>query len=324
MRGKRTAASACAGVLALAGPVACGGSSHESKGGGAASGGPKPVRVAVVMASLDNDFYVAQKQGIEAQAAREPRAKVTLSAGRERASSDEVIGLIDDAIAKNADAIAVNGSDDKPLMPALRRVLAAKIPLVLFDAPADDLSGQYAAYIGTDNRAGGEAGGRWMAEHLPKGGKIGVLLCVAGHPVTTARLEGFKAGLGSAPFKFVAESDAQCDRAKGRKVMEDMISAHPELDAVFSTSDSQSFGAVAALKAAHKDPVFVSFDAQPEAVKDIESGTVIDASVAWSAKAIGGDAVKAAVAAARGQKVAAQTTVPVTVVDKSNAASWQG
>jgi ribose transport system substrate-binding protein len=316
----RTMAAACAALLAAGGLGACG---DDDKPAAASDGAAKPVRVEVVMASLDNDFYVAQKKGAEAEAAKLKGADVEISAGRERASTDEVIGLIENAMAKGADAIAVNGSDTKPLLPVLRRVIDADIPLVLFDAPADELEG-VAAYIGTDNEAGGKAGGTWLAEQLPEGGDVGVVLCVAGHPVTKARLDGFKAGLGDAPFKIVATGDAECDRAKGRKVMEDMLSAHPDLDAVFSSSDSQSLGAVAALKAAGKDPLFVSFDAQPEATKAILAGDVLDASVAWSARTIGADAVKAAVAAARDEPVEASTMVPVTVVDESNAASWEG
>ena len=324
MGSRQLVAAACA-VATLGGLSACGGDDGD-KGSAAKADkpkGPKQVRVAVVMASLDNDFYVAQKEGAEAAAAKDPAAKVSISAGRQRASTDEVISLIDDALAKGVDAIAVNGSDNAPLMPALKRVIAAKVPLVLFDAPAPDLKGQYATYIGTDNQKGGEAAGTWLKDHLPGGGKVGVVLCVAGHPVTTARLNGFKSGAGDG-FKIVATADAECDREKGRKVMEDMISAHKDLDAVFSTSDSQTLGAVAALQAAHEDPEMVSFDAQPEVVKDIVAGKVVDASTGWSAKQIGGDAVTSAIAAARGETVPPERTVPVTVVDKDNASSWKG
>jgi ABC-type sugar transport system substrate-binding protein len=309
-------AAVCIAGLALA---ACG---EEEPGD--ASTGPKPVRVAVVMASLSNDFYVAQKEGIEAEAARQDGAEVELSAGRAQGSTDEVVGLIENAMTKDVDAIAVNGSDTKPLLPVLRQVVDAGIPLVLFDAPADELEADLAAYIGTDNRAGGEAGGAWLGEKLPSGGKLGVILCVAGHPVTSARFEGFKTGLGAAKFDVAATADAQCDPEKGRKAMENMISAHPDLDAVFSTSDSQSIGAAKALQAAGKDPLFVSFDAQPAVVDEIKSGAGVDASVAWSAREIGADAVKAAVAAARGEPVEKETLVPVTVVDESNAADWKG
>lgn len=309
---------ACTLALAV---VACGEDEEEP---GQAAEGAKPVRVAVVMASLGNDFYIAQKEGIEAEAAQQEDAEVEISAGRAQSSTDDVVGLIENAITKDVDAIAVNGSDTKPLLPVLREVVDAGIPLVLFDAPADDLTADLAAYIGTDNRAGGEAGGAWLAEQMPEGGKLGVILCVAGHPVTSARFDGFKAGLGAAKFDVAATADAQCDPEKGRKAMENMISAHPDLDAVFSTSDSQSIGAAKALQAADKDPLFVSFDAQAPVVENIKSGTVVDASVAWSAREIGSDAVKAAVAAARGEPVEKETLVPVTVVDATNAAEWEG
>ena len=263
-------AIAAAAALGVAG---CGGDEEPAAPAATAKAEEKPVRVAVVMASLGNDFYIAQKAGAEEEAARLPGADVTISAGRAQGSTDDVVGLIENAIAKRVDAIAVNGSDTKPLLPALRRVLDAGIPLVLFDAPADELTSRLAAYIGTDNRAGGEAGGAWLKEQLPEGGNVGVVLCVAGHPVTTARLEGFKAGAGDA-FKVVATADAGCDPEKGRKAMEDMLTRHRDLDAVFSTSDSQSIGVVKALQAAKEDPLFVSFDAQPAIVEDIQSGTV--------------------------------------------------
>lgn len=313
---------AVAAVLA-AGLVACGGEEEQPAAGTAAAAKEKPVRVAVIMASLANDFYIAQKAGAEEQAGKIPGADVEISAGRAQGSTDEVVGLIENAIAQQVDAIAVNGSDTKPLLPALRRVIDAGIPLVLFDAPADELTDQLAAYIGTDNRAGGEAGGAWLKERLPEGGKLGVILCVAGHPVTTARLDGFKAGAGPG-FDVVATADAGCDAEKGRKAMEDMLARHGDLDAVFSTSDSQSIGMVKALEAAKVDPVFVSFDAQRAIVEDIVSGTVVDASVAWSARELGADAVKAAVAAARKEPVERATLVPVTVVSADNAASWKG
>jgi ribose transport system substrate-binding protein len=317
MNVRRGCAAAVAVALA-AGLAACGGG---SSGDGQASK-QKAVRVDVVMASLGNDFYIAQKAGIERQAAADPGVKVSVSAGRTQSATDDVVRLIEDAIARHPDAIAVNGSDDAPLLPALRQVLAAHIPLVLFDASADALDGRLAAYIGTDNRAGGAAGGAWLKQQRASG-KLGVILCIQGNPVTTARYDGFRQAAGPG-WKVVATADAQCDPEKGRKAMEDMVAAHPDLDAVFSTSDSQSIGAVKALQAAHKDPLFVSFDAQPPVVKDIEAGTVVDASVAWSAREIGADAVKAAVAAARRRSVAKQTLVPVTVVTKDNAAGWKG
>ena len=49
--------AACAAAVV----AACGGKEEKPP---AAAAKAKPVRVAVVMASLGNDFYIAQKQGI--------------------------------------------------------------------------------------------------------------------------------------------------------------------------------------------------------------------------------------------------------------------
>ena len=62
----------------------------------------------------------------------------------------------------------------------------------------------------------------------------------------------------------------------------------------------------------------VSFDAQPEALKDIEAGTVIDASVGQFPFKVGALAVKTAVAVAEGKTVEKQVISPLVMVDKSN------
>jgi ribose transport system substrate-binding protein len=320
MKAKSFAVVACGLALALA---ACG--DDDSDDGGSAGGdggGGEKVELTFILAALDNPFYVAQKEGIESEAAKHPDVEVSVSAGRQRTSSSEVVSLIEDAIAEQPDAIAVNGSDTKPLIPVLTRVTQSDIPLVLFDAPADELKSEYAGYIGTDNAAGGRAAGEWVREKLPDGGDVALIVCVAGHPVTNARVDGFKEGLGDG-FEIVSTLDAECDRAKARKVAEDVLAAHPDVDAIFSTSDTQTLGALPAFKAAGADPLIVSFDAQPEAVDAIEAGT-LDASAGWSARELGAEAFRAALAAARGESLEKQVLIPSTVVDETNAADWKG
>jgi ribose transport system substrate-binding protein len=320
MKSRLLVAAACCLALGLA---ACGDDDSEGDSGGSAGGDSgEKVTMSFILAALDNPFYVAQKEGIEAEAAKHPEADVSVSAGRSRTSADQVVSLIEDATAQGVDAIAVNGSDTKPLIPVLSRVIEQDIPLVLFDAPADELDGKYAGYVGTDNAAGGRAAGEWLREQLPDGGDVGLIVCVAGHPVTQARVDGFKEGAGEG-FKAVSTLDAECDRAKARKVAEDILAAHPDVDAVFSTSDTQTLGALPAFKAANADPLIISFDAQPEAVDAIKAGT-LDATAGWSATELGAEAFKSALAAAKGEQVETKKMIPTTVVDKTNADSWEG
>jgi ribose transport system substrate-binding protein len=306
---------ACCLALLLA---ACG---DDDDGGGGEGGGEK-VELAFILAALDNAFYVAEKEGIEAEAAKHPNVEISVEAGRKRTAFDQVVSLLEDAIVQQPDAIAIDGSDTKPLLPALRRVIESDIPLVLFDAPAEELKGQYEAFIGTDNFEGGQVAGEWLKEEMPDGGGVALILCVAGHPVTNARVEGFKDGAGPG-FEYVTELDAECDRERARKVMEDILAAHPDVDAVFSTSDTQTMGAIQAVKATKADPLMISFDAQPEAVEAIIAGD-IDATAGWSARELGAAAFRATLAAAQGKEVRDEQLIPTTIVDESNAAGWEG
>ncbi|HEX6621677.1 MAG TPA: hypothetical protein VF024_18590 [Solirubrobacteraceae bacterium] len=83
-----------------------------------------------------------------------------------------------------------------------------------------------------------------------------------------------------------------------------MLSSHPDLDAIYSISDTQTFGAVKAITAVHKDPV--------------KAGTVIDASVGQFPFEVGALAVEAEVAVAEGKTVDKQVISPLVMVDETN------
>jgi ribose transport system substrate-binding protein len=203
------------------------------------------------------------------------------------------------------------------VIPALKRAVQQGVKVVVFDVPIPELTEQ-SSFVGLNNRQGGELAGKWLAEHGGSGGQLGILHCIPGLEITDDRVAGFKAGLGTAPFKVVSTLDAKCDREKGRTTMENMLSSHPDLDAIYSISDTQTFGAVKAIEATGKDPIVVSFDAQPEALKDIEAGTVIDASVGQFPFKVGALAVKTAVQVAQGKQVPKEVLSPLIMVDKSN------
>jgi ribose transport system substrate-binding protein len=302
-------------IAALVAIAACGGSDDKASGSGspAASEGKK---ITLIMPSLSNDAYLLEKAGADAEAKRFPGQHVSIVTGT-GASSSELLSKVEDAVTRGADVIAINAGDPKPVIPALKRAIQQGVKVVVFDVPIPELTEQ-SSFVGLDNRQGGELAGKWLAQHAGSGGQLGILHCIPGLEITDDRVAGFKAGLGSAPFKVVSTLDAKCDREKGRTTMENMLSAHPELNAIYSISDTQTFGAVKAIQAVGKDPIVVSFDAQPEALKDIEAGTVIDASVGQFPFKVGALAVKTAISVAQGKTVPKQVISPLIMVDKTN------
>jgi ribose transport system substrate-binding protein len=306
---------AVAMIAAMVTMAACGDSDDKGSGSTSAAAGDGK-KITMIMPSLANDAYLLEKAGAEGEAKRHPGQRVSIVTGAGQSSS-ELVSKIEDAITRGSDVIAINAGDPKPVIPALKRAVEQGVKVVVFDVPIPELAEQ-SSFVGLNNRQGGELAGKWLAQHGGSGGQLGILHCIPGLEITDDRVAGFKAGLGSAPFRVVSTLDAKCDREKGRTTMENMLSSHPSLDAIYSISDTQTFGAVKAIEATGKDPIVVSFDAQPEALKDIQAGTVIDASVGQFPFKVGALAVKTAIEVAQGKQVPKQVISPLIMVDKSN------
>ena len=270
------------------------------------------------MPSLANDAYLLEKAGAEAEAKRNPGQQGLDRRPAPAQSSSELVSKIEDAITRGTNVIAINAGDPKPVIPALKRAVQQGVKVVVFDVPIPELTDQ-SSFVGLDNRQGGELAGKWLAAHAG-------LRRAARHPALHPRPADHRrprgrlqVGARQRAVQGRLDARRQVRSREGRDTtMENMLSSHPDLDAIYSISDTQTFGAVKAITAVHKDPIVVSFDAQPEALKDIKAGTVIDASVGQFPFKVGALAVKTAVAVAEGKTVDKQVISPLVMVDKTN------
>jgi ribose transport system substrate-binding protein len=135
------------------------------------------------------------------------------------------------------------------------------------------------------------------------------------------RLAGFREG--AAGLNLAAVQPANSERALGMSVMENLLTTHPDLRAVFATNDQMALGAVEAIAARNLTGkvLVVGVDATAEAVRAIEAGRMA-ADVALHPEALGGKSVEAAIAAAKGQPLAAKIDTGETLVTKENAAQF--
>ena len=88
------------------------------------------------------------------------------------------------------------------------------------------------------------------------------------------RAKGSHDALEACGMKIVAEQTAEWDNAKGQAVTENILTAHPKLEALFASNDNMAMGAIEALKSAKMlDKVtVVGFDGNPEAAAAILKG----------------------------------------------------
>ena len=267
--------------------------------------------IGFAISTLDNPFFVDLKDGAEAKAAELGISLRVIDAQDDPARQ---LAGIEDLIARAVDLILVNPTDSAAVVPAILAANRAGIPVITVDRSAD--GGEVIAYIASDNVLGGNMAGEFIADLLNGQGKVVEL---EGIPGTNAALErglGFGQVIADYPgIQVVARQEAGFDRARGLTVMENILQAQPEIDAVFCHNDEMALGALIAIQSAGRaDEIqVVGFDATDDAVLAVQEGRML-ATVAQQPRLIGALAVETALKVLQGETVDDFIPVPLELV----------
>ncbi|GIT89595.1 ABC transporter substrate-binding protein [Jannaschia pagri] len=109
-------------------------------------------------------------------------------------------------------------------------------------------------YVAGDNPGFGRVSGEYMVEAMPDGGKI---VALRGIPTTidNERVEGFQAAIEGSGIEIVGMEHGNWNRDDSFTVMQDFLSKHPQLDAVWASDDDMAIGVLAAIEAAGRDDI---------------------------------------------------------------------
>jgi ribose transport system substrate-binding protein len=150
-------------------------------------------------------------------------------------------------------------------------------------------------------------------------GKVAIVAVQVGAASTMAREQGFEDTI-KAKFPGIQVVDKRYGEASVERsltVAENMLTAHPELTALFASNESSAVGASRALKARGSKVQLVGFDSGPTLEEDLNAG-VIDSLVVQNPFRMGYDAVNIAVSKLKGetpQKIQNLDAVLVTRAD---------
>lgn len=267
--------------------------------------------IALVISTLNNPFFVSLKDGAQKEADKLGYNLVVLDSQNNPAKE---LANVQDLTVRGTKLLLINPTDSDAVGNAVKMANQAKIPVITLDRMAS--KGEVVSHVASDNVAGGKMAGDFIAKKLGEGAKVIELQGIAGASAARERGEGFKQATAVHKFTVLASQPADFDRTKGLNVMQNLLTAHPDVQAVFAQNDEMALGALRALQTAGKtDVLVVGFDGTADGVKAVEGGK-LGATVAQMADKIGVIGVETADKVLKGEKVEKQIPVELKLITK--------
>lgn len=242
-------------------------------------------------------------------------------------STNEQANQIEELIDMKCDTILLLPINDE-LATAAQKVMDAGITLVNFDRTLGSTEPDY--YIGGDNKGIGVEGAKYLKDKL--GDKYTVVIAgVSGWgAISEERIAGYKETIKEITPDVEILGEYSADNASqeaGLALMTDILSANPEVDAVFSVDDEMGIGLTQAIQEAKRTDIkaviggggakgYMAKMTLPE-FKDIWLG-----SATYTPNMIT-DAIDVAMKAMNGEKSEKTTIIPCDLVDRDNVEQWR-
>jgi ribose transport system substrate-binding protein len=266
-------ALASAGVFMCLALAACKRADTSASTAGATKA-PDTRRVAVVVSTLNNPWFV-----VLAETARDRAKELGYDATIFDSQNDPAreSAHFDNVVASRYAAVLFNCTDAKGSIANVRRAKAAGIPVFCMDREIEANDAAVSQVL-SDNYSGCVALGQYFVEQVGETGKYVELLGIVADTNTWNRSKGFHSVVDRYPgLKMVAQQSAEFDRSKALEVLESILQANPDIDAVFCCNDAMAMGAYQALLAAGKASkvkVF-GFDGADDVVKSVAEGKIV-------------------------------------------------
>ena len=233
----------------------------------------KKHKVAIVVSTLNNPWFVfLANTAAEKAKALGYDAKIFDSQNNTALESDH----FENIIVAGFEAILFNSTDADGSVANVLKAKAAGVPVFCMDR---EINSNIAAtsQILSDSYSGSVAIAKYFTQQLNKKGNYVEILGIVGDNNTWSRSKGFHSVVDNYPeLKMVAQQSADFDRNKAMEVMESILQAHPNIDAVFCGNDGMAMGAYQALVSSGKaDKVKVfGFDGAEDVITAINENKV--------------------------------------------------
>ncbi|AGB84072.1 ABC-type sugar transport system, periplasmic component [Serratia sp. FGI94] len=244
--------------------------------------------IMILVNSLDNPYYAAEAKGANEKAKALGYKTSVLSHGEDVKKQNE---LIDTAIGKKVQGIILDNADSTASVAAIKKAKDAGIPVVLInrEIPVDDIALEQITH--NNFQAGSEVANVFV-EAMGEKGKYAELTCNLADNNCVTRSKSFHQVIDQYPdMQSVARQDAKGTLIDGKRVMDSILQAHPDVKGVICGNGPVALGVVAALRAAGRDDVVVvGIDGSNDERDAVKAGA-LKATVMLQAQAIAAQGV---------------------------------
>ncbi|MEL7313759.1 MAG: ABC transporter substrate-binding protein [Cyanobacteria bacterium J06559_3] len=279
----------------------------------------------VTVASLGNPFFVTIGETADQTAQDLTGGSVNTAIVSSDYDLNKQINQLEDFIASGANLILLNAADSEGIAPAVTRAKAAGATVIAIDVAAE---GGVDATVTSNNVQAGEVACQYIADRLLGQGNVVIL---NGPPVSAVvnRVHGCKSVLEQYPDIAILSEDQNADASRegGLRVMSDLLTTFPEIDAVFAINDPTGIGAELAAQQAGRNEFFiVGVDGAPEAVDALkQEESLFAATAAQYPAAMAATAVEVGLEILQGNPPAEDTIlVPVELITPGNVDQYAG
>jgi len=181
---------------------------------------------------------------------------------------------IDDFVAQGCVGIVCETIDGEALITSVQSAYDAGVMVVSADFPfASGYENLVCSQVMTPNQEAGEVLAEKMAKDLDYKGNVVIL--ARPDAGSQARADGFRTVVAKYPdMKIIFDGDGGGEVEKANSVMQDILQANQQVNAVICSNDEQAIGAHTAAETADRaeEVKCYGFDAAPEAVDFIKNG----------------------------------------------------
>jgi len=300
--------------------------SDEATGEGSVEEGEQ-IKIAFSAPGADHGWLAAITENAEAEAANYDDVDFVLLEGTNDSAAQ--VSQVEQLIAEDPDVLIILPHEGGPLTPVAQEAMEQGIPVVNLDREFSSESA-FRTWIGGDNYGIGVSAANFIAEQLDCQGNVVEIQGLAGISVTEERTAGFAdtiSQLCGDGIQIVAQQPADFLPDKGLTVMETILQAQPDIDAVYTHDDDMAMGVVSAIENAGRqdEMILTGAGGSRDAMDLIQEGGLYAATFLYN-PSMSASAVRVARLIALGQgfeelvepEVPSRIELPATTVTQDN------